>query len=113
MMALIKIGREPTGNRDELGRRVDQVVWETGCGIDLRIPVKFKPAGIVMRDDMDHQISRCQRLESVVAERMGELRAKSVVLIHRDRESWRTRRSCLNDHSTISLIGTRLVARVP
>ena len=74
MLALIEIGREPAGRGDERGRRLDQIVGKMGGGVDLRIAVEVEPAGIMMRDHMDHQVERAQWLEPLVSERVGKCR---------------------------------------
>src|SRR5665213_309770 len=85
MLALIKIRREFAGYSDELWRGVDQIVGKSSCRIDFRISIVFKPACIVMRDDVNHQIERIQSLEPVIAKCIRKLQAQCIVFIHHDR----------------------------
>jgi hypothetical protein len=55
--------------------RFDEIVGKAGLLVGERIAVELRPAGVVMRDHVDHQIQWRQRLECVVAECASELPA--------------------------------------
>ena len=98
MLPLVEVGRQPAGDGDVLRRRLDQIIRQAGLGVGDRVAVELDPAGVVMGDDVDHQIERRQRLELFVAEGARELPAQSGVLIHHDRQSRRAGRCGLDNH---------------
>jgi hypothetical protein len=103
MLALIEFGREPAGDGDELGGRLDQVVRESGRGIDLRVPIELPPPRVMMRNHMDHQISGAHRFKPFIPERIGKVLAQCRVLVHHDCEPRDARWRGLDDHRLISL----------
>ena len=98
MLALIEIGRQPAGLGDELGRRLGQIVWKTGGGVDLRIAVEVEPAGVMMRDHMDHQVEQGSEARTARFRTRGQMQAQRGMLVHHDGEPRRVCRCGLNDH---------------
>ena len=56
-----------------------------------------------MRDDVNHQIERAQRLELLVAERIREMQAQRRVLVHHDGEPRSACRLGLDNQGVLSM----------
>ena len=103
MLTLIEVGRKPAGDGDELRRCLHQIVRQSRRRVDSRIPIELPPSCVVMRDDVDHQVVRAQRLELVIAERVGEMQAQRRVLIHHDGEPRSAWGRGLDNHGVLSM----------
>jgi len=101
VLPLVELGRTAARHRDVFCRRLDEVIRQTGGPIRHRIAVELGPAGVMVQDDVEHQVVRLRYLKSIVTEGAGELMRQSRVLVHHDRQTGLTGRRRLNNHADI------------
>jgi len=104
VLPLVELGRTAARHRDVFRRRLDEVIWQTGGPIRHRIAVELGPAGVMVQDDVEHQVVRLRSLKSIVTEGAGELMRQRSVLVHHDRQTRLTGRRRLNNHADLLAI---------
>src|SRR3982074_2599057 len=102
MVALVEVRRQPAGQRDVLWRRVDQIIWQARFLIGGGRPIEIKPARVMVRDDMDHQVKGREGLELDVAKRPCELLTQRGMLPHHNGQPGRGSRGGLYNHDMSS-----------